>query len=190
MNLPTAQHYAAKISEWLSDVCHRIEIAGSIRRGRPVCNDVDLVCIPKIHEEKDMLGAITKRYSLVHEFLAEYARAYPDRCRWKTGLSNPNGKQFIVQLHKCQLDLWMASPENFGTRLLCRTGSMEHNLWLAQRAQAMGGKWESYDGVRLGLKRFPAETEEQVYNALDLPFIEPKDREIEFLRKQFGEVRR
>jgi DNA polymerase/3'-5' exonuclease PolX len=184
MNLRTSERYAGFLLDWLSPVCEKLLTAGSIRRERPVCNDVDIVCIPKIQEEKDMFGAVTKRVNSVHEFLTRYINERcDDQTYWRSGGNNPEGKQFIVQLPKCQLDLWMASKENFGTRLLCRTGSMQHNIFLAERAQKMGGKWDSYDGVRIGLKRFPAETEEQVYQSLDLPFIEPKNREIEYLRR-------
>jgi DNA polymerase/3'-5' exonuclease PolX len=190
MNLQTAQRYADHLLTWLSPVSETVEVAGSVRRSRPVCNDIDIVCIPRIHEERDMFGTVTKRVNLVHEFLKRFiAECRDPQTRWKIGETNPNGKQFIIELRKCQLDLWMASKQNFGTRLLCRTGSMEHNIFLADLALRMGGKWESYDGVRLNGKLFPAETEEQVYNALDLPFIEPKNREIEFLRKSFGKVR-
>jgi hypothetical protein len=50
MNLPLATLYAQQIVTWLTPFCERIEIAGSIRRQRPIVNDIDLVCIPKIHD--------------------------------------------------------------------------------------------------------------------------------------------
>ncbi len=61
MDLKTGQRYAEKICEWLGPDCERLEIAGSIRRGRPVVNDVDIVCVPKVREVKDMLGEVMER---------------------------------------------------------------------------------------------------------------------------------
>src|SRR5262245_11423981 len=40
MDLDLAERYARQIVNWLSPFCERIEIAGSVRRGRPVCNDI------------------------------------------------------------------------------------------------------------------------------------------------------
>ena len=61
MNLPTAQHYAAKLIDWLTPTCTRINVVGSIRRERPACADIDLICLPKITEHRDMLGAVIAR---------------------------------------------------------------------------------------------------------------------------------
>lgn len=191
MNLATAQHYAEKLVLWLSDTCTRIEIAGSVRRGRGECNDIDLVVIPVVFQEKDMLGAVIAEKNLVHEFLTQYIRRSRGTRFIQGENLTPESKQIIVQLPKCQLDIFFASKENFASRLLSRTGSMEHNIWLCERAQRLGLHWNPYEGVRklsgLGMPLLPADSEEAIYGALGLPFIEPKDRERGTLHRLFGE---
>jgi DNA polymerase/3'-5' exonuclease PolX len=156
-----------------------------------VCNDVDIVCIPRVQQEKDMLGVVTSEKNLVWGHLAAHVAA--GKATWNTGGNMP-GKFCILQLKKCQLDVYFASHETFATRFLCRTGSKEHNIFLAERAQSRGMKWESYEGLRVESKglhtgetlRFGSE--EDIYAALGLKFIEPKDREQDWINKrlEFG----
>ena len=200
MTLAQAQRYAAAIVEWLTPHCERIEIAGSIRRGLPHCNDVDLVCIPKRETQRDMLGAIIADHNLLWVFLNDYVGS--GKATFQTGGNQP-GKFAILQLKACQLDVYFADQTNFATRFLCRTGSKEHNIWLAQRAQERGGKWEPYEGLNLppspprsgrgnegevSLSLVPAATEADIYQALGLGFIEPANRESAWIKSnlEFG----
>lgn len=198
MNVAQAQHYADSIIQWLGDKCHRVEIAGSIRRGRPICNDIDLVCIPKVDEEHDMLGAAVSRNNHLFNFMKGYAAQ--GKATIRSG-GEREGKQMVVELKKCQLDLWFADEKTFATRLLCRTGSMEHNIWLADRAKRQGKKWNPYEGILYGGKWRSAlgadeiyeggqmiqfASEADLYASLDLPYIEPKDREYFHLVKTYG----
>lgn len=179
MNLTTAQHYAMHIVAWLRPHCERIEMAGSIRRARPVCNDVDIVCIPKVHETRDMLGEIVDRVNLVHaHLLAERAAG---KCRIDSGADSP-GDLMILQLSKCQVDVFFAVDETLITRLICRTGSKEHNIAMAERAKQLGGHWNPSRGLDLGHGNIPLATEADFYTALNLPFIKPADREQQFVR--------
>ena len=47
MRLETAQPIAKRVKEELTPHCERIEIAGSIRRGKPIVHDIDIVLIEK-----------------------------------------------------------------------------------------------------------------------------------------------
>ena len=195
MNLATAQHYADKLLAWIQPYVDRADLAGSIRRQRAVCNDVDIVCIPQIKEERDLFGAVVARTNRLHQFLGEYVEDSDGRATFQSGGDTP-GKCVIIQLPKCQLDLWFATQDTFATRMLCRTGSKEHNIWLASRAKARGWKWNPYEGLIMGglwinddyvggdMHRLY--TEEGIYAALGLPFIEPQHREIDVLIHRFG----
>lgn len=200
MTLAQAQLYAAKIVDWLRDKTVRIEIAGSIRRDRPVCNDVDIVCIPKIEEKKDLFQIVVGQKNHLFDFMFKYIIDPANTAKGVKGISSGRN-QMVVQLPKCQLDLWYADEKNLASRLLCRTGSMQHNIWLASRAKRKGWKWNSYEGILTDgrwietaagddyagghLNQFA--TEEEIYRFLDLPFIEPKNRELDYLIKNFGQ---
>ncbi|KKK83502.1 hypothetical protein LCGC14_2792700, partial [marine sediment metagenome] len=47
MDLQHAQEIADRVVQRLRSQCSTIEVAGSIRRGRPFVNDIDLVLIPE-----------------------------------------------------------------------------------------------------------------------------------------------
>jgi DNA polymerase (family 10) len=180
--LAKAERYAGAIVEWLRPFCSRIEIAGSIRRRRPFVGDVDVVCIPHLVEKQDLLGGTGVVRNLVREELIAYMAKTPAAV-WKSGKEPQwDGQNFLLRLPKCELDVWCANEENFGSRFLCRTGSREHNVWLAERAKAHGGHWEPYRGLFMGSDRFSV-SEVCIYEALGFPFVEPGDREVDFLRK-------
>lgn len=195
--LATALHYATQIVSWLNPYCHRLTIAGSIRRARPWVNDIDIVAIPIITEATDMLGAVIARKNHCLQFLQDYVtQANPSASKHTTphfisGGENEDSKQILIQLPKCQLDLWFATPETFATRLLMRTGSKEHNIWLCERAANRSLRWNPYAGLSDPASPgafLPAETEEQLYNYLGLEFIAPQNREPAWIAKnlEFG----
>ncbi len=193
----TALRYIEKIVPWLSPHCERIEVAGSIRRARQVVNDIDLVCIPKVTQNKDLLGEATDTKNHLWEFLIDYVKNHPSygkppqqgeqQVRVITGGETP-GKQMIIQGPKCQLDLWFADETNFAIRLLMRTGSKEHNVWLAERARQRNGHWKPYEGLTLSGALIPCADEKAIYHALGLEYIDPKNRERDWIAKhlEFG----
>lgn len=69
-----------------------------------------------------------------------------------------------------------AAPEHFGARLVCATGSAAHVAELEDRAEEKGMSLSS-EGLYRGQKALPTPDEKSVYEALDLPFIEPEMRE-------------
>lgn len=47
---------ALKLVERLHPYCEKIEIAGSIRRGKPLVKDIEIVTIPKMHYQHGLFG--------------------------------------------------------------------------------------------------------------------------------------
>lgn len=180
MSLARAEHYAVKILDWIGPYVLKAEVAGSIRRRRPTCNDVDIVCLPKREEVKDLTGAVIEQRAPLLFFLMQYVEENAARgAKFITGggkTESPN--QFIVQLPSCQLDLWLAEPANWGTRLVCRTGSKQFNIWLAMRAQTLQMRWNPYQGVfRQDQTLLPCPKEEDLFAQLKLDWIAPERRE-------------
>ena len=190
MDLTTATKYATQIVAWLAPFCDRIQIAGSVRRQRPVCNDIDLVVIPKFGPAPtDLFGNMNGLPpNTLHNALVNYVKDYNSALRplrpsvesaprWQAGEHNPDGTNFILQLPKCQLDIYIATHENWGSKLLQRTGSKEHNVWLATRARDLGLRWELDAGLTGPTCPTIGDTEENIYAALGVTFIPPADRE-------------
>lgn len=166
MDLSQATSLATKVSAVLAPFCERIEIAGSIRRKRPVCNDIDLVCIPK-----------------PGQFLALRARALENSTVVRDGEQNfisrlKNGIQLDIFFARPDTsDLLEARPSNWGSLLLCRTGSRDHNIYMVERAKRMGLRWNPYTGVFRGEQIIASRTEEEIFAALELAYLPPESRE-------------
>jgi len=170
MTLAFAQRCADRIADWLGPYCDRLEIAGSIRRCRHHPNDVDIVAIPKVETGRDLFGKELAPRNLAAE--AVHARATAER--W---VVDGSGDACITVYHACvQVDLFWATQDTWGTVLLCRTGSKEHNIWLAELAKGAGGKWHPHRGLYLRGKIYAA-TEDEIYAALGLDPIPPSRRE-------------
>lgn len=164
--LDRARGLAEKIAGELSGYCNRIEIAGSIRRQRPDCGDIDLVCLPKPGGKS----------------------AIVERCQ-RTAMLAKHGEQYVVfrLANGFQLDLWFAQigggdmfdpdPSNYGVLLLARTGSAMHNVYIAQQALSLGLHFNPHRGVLRHGKVIASSEEADIFAALDLPFIAPEKRE-------------
>jgi len=162
-----ARRYADKIAAALAPLCDRIEIAGSIRRKRPMCGDIDLVVLPQPGQ----------------------AAAVRARCKQRVHAVNIDGaiNLQVVLLNMVKLDVFIARPaiddlydprpSNWGSLLLMRTGSQRFNAWFAARAQSMRTKWHPYDGIFRNSDCIAAATENDMFTALKLNYIPPEARE-------------
>jgi DNA polymerase (family 10) len=142
--------------------CDQIEIAGSIRRKRPKVHDVDFVVVAKNDYEWQKILAELKRL-----------KAKP----------NCSGNSVIKTNFPCnegffQVDFYRAKPSTFGIHLLIRTGSAEHNMWLAGYAFTKGMRLKYSEGLIKDENIVAGESEKGVFEALELPFPEPHAREI------------
>lgn len=183
MNLEQACAWADELLALFAPHCEHLQIAGSCRRGRPVCNDIDLVAIPKVTSHKDMLGYVVAEQDHLKAALVAWQRERPDKITWLSG-EHGTGKIYRLAHPRCQVDFYTATRETLGTVLLCRTGSAEHNIWLAERAQKGGCHWNPQEGLKMG-RNLVANSEAAIYTALGLPWIEPRDRELGLLRQRF-----
>ena len=168
MNLPyeRARAYAEKIVDELGQYCSRIVVAGSIRRKRPICHDIDIVCIPS---DRAALRARVLQSAQLEQCCGEQVF----RVTLKSGVQLD-----IYFAHADESDMFkVVAPCNWGTLLLCRTGSKEHNIKLVQRAAGLGYRWEPHKGVFNGAGDCLASaTEEDVFKVLEMEFVEPEER--------------
>lgn len=163
MNLQDSQRLAARILEELRPYCSRIEVAGSIRRGCPHVNDIDLVLIPR--DPSALRDRVLRNATPIQDGPLNLL------VRLRTGIQLD-----IFIAHAGKRDLLESKPSNWGSLLLCRTGSKEHNIKLAQRASRMGLQWKIYEGIFRGRDLIASATEQDIFTALELDYLEPKDR--------------
>lgn len=162
LDLKKAEALANQVTEVVQSRCTRIEVAGSIRRQRPKVHDVDFV----VATENDA------QWQKINQDLKKL-KAKPScsgKSVIKTYLPTKNG--FF------QVDFYRAQPKTFGILLLVRTGSAEHNTWLACHAMSMDLRIKYSQGLLKEGKVIAGADEEGVFAALGLPCPVPPEREI------------
>jgi DNA polymerase (family 10) len=174
MNLARAKKLAARIVAELEPFCDRIEIAGSIRRERPEVNDIDLVLIPKPGAKDKILNRCAHKLHIV----TGGRRPDLSNVTFVSGSAAPFQLDLFFA-HDEIIDLVSTKPTNWGAVLLCRTGSMQHNIQLCNYAITRGLKFAPYRGViDRNNEIIASATEEEIYGALGLVWRHPRDREV------------
>lgn len=140
---------------------HQAVLAGSLRRRRDTVGDVDLL-------------VTTERPGEVMDRLAGHAEVLRVLGKGLTRCS-------VVLKSGLQLDLRAIAPVSFGSAWMYLTGSKAHNIALRKLAQEVGLKLNEY-GLYRARQRIAGATEEDVFSALGLAFIEPE------LRESSGEI--
>lgn len=155
MQLEQAQRIADSITERLRPYCQKIEVAGSVRRKKPVVKDIDFVLIP------------ADRYAV-------------DRQLMELGSVKMAGIKIArVEMDSITIDVYYATPETWATLFLIRTGSTQSNIRLATLAKKRGWRLAaSGDGLfDENNERIAGDTEESIFRALDLEYREPWERD-------------
>lgn len=133
-----------------------LAVAGSNRRWKETVGDLDILVVSSNPER------VMAEFTSLPEVIYVYAKG-------------PT-KSSVKLANRMDVDLRVVPRESFGAALLYFTGSKEHNIQLRNIAIKKGLKLNEY-GVFKGEKRIAGETEEEVYAALGLPYIEPELRE-------------
>jgi len=162
-----ADAIAGAIRGWLAEcpAILRLEIAGSYRRGKDTIGDLDFLAVAS------NVDAAMDRFASLPEVASVIGRGPT-----KTSIRLERG---------LQVDLRVVPDESFGAALQYFTGSKDHNIILRGMAKDRGLKINEYGVFRLGKgsdELIAGRNEEDVYAALDLPWIPPELREA---RKEF-----
>ncbi|HEY6341331.1 MAG TPA: DNA polymerase/3'-5' exonuclease PolX [Bryobacteraceae bacterium] len=159
--LSFAQSIADELVAALSNVAgaKKVTPAGSLRRGKETVGDIDLLVTGP---GADRALETFVKHPKVHEVLGRGA----------------NKASVKFWLEGIQVDLRALPEENYGAALQYFTGSKEHGIAIRARAQKMGLTLSEYSLARIDTKKVVAsETEEEIYQALGLPWIPPELRE-------------
>ena len=138
------------------------EAAGSLRRMRATVGDIDL------------LAAASDSGPVMKAFVD-----HPDVVRV---LGSGEMKSSVEYNHGLRAQLWVHPPERFGTALVYATGSKDHNVRLREYALKQGLSLSEHALTREDGSEILCANEQEVYQALGLPWIPPE------LREDRGEV--
>lgn len=136
----------------------QIDVAGSTRRRKETVGDLDLV------------AASTKPEEAVEWFVSMKGVGRI--------VSRGTTRSTIVMSSNLQVDLRVVEPEAYGAAFLYLTGSKEHNVKLRTIAIKKGYKLNEYGLFkRKTNQKIAGTTEEDIYSALSMSWIEPELRE-------------
>lgn len=163
IKLLEAEQQAASLVSYLkkSKGIKELTIAGSYRRRKETVGDLDIL-------------VTCKKDSTVMQRFVEYEDISKIISRGKS-------RSTIVLRSGLHVDLCLLAQVSYGAALHYFTGSKSHNIAIRKIGVHKGYKINEY-GVFKGKKRVAGKTEKEVYNSVDLPYIEPE------LREDSGEI--
>jgi DNA polymerase (family 10) len=141
----------------------RCSPAGSLRRFKEICGDIDLL-------------ASSKKPAAVIEFFISQPGIVKVLAKGET-------KASVILAGGIQCDLRVVSDAEFPFALAYFTGSKEHNIVMRQRAIQRGlrlneyGLFKSKEETRDAKLLVPCKAEEDIFAKLDLAFVPPELRE-------------
>jgi DNA polymerase (family 10) len=158
IRLAAAEEVARPIVDYLRQGkgVARVVVAGSYRRRRETVGDLDILvtCPPS--------ARVMDRFA-----------AYPDVAEV---VSKGETRSTVRLRSGLQVDLRVVADSSYGAALHYFTGSKAHNIAVRRRGVERGLKINEY-GVFRGKSRIGGRTEEEVFAAVGLPYIEPELRE-------------
>jgi DNA polymerase/3'-5' exonuclease PolX len=188
--LAEARAVADELVALLAPACERIEIAGSIRRGRPDVGDIELVAVPRITIEatQGLWGnGETERVNELDELAdRELLRVSVEIKRADGSIEHQRrwGPRYKASLFRgIPVDLFSTTPASFGLIYLIRTGPAAFSQRLvtdARRRDLHVAEGQLHRGS-LGCGAYvceviPTPGERDVFGAMDLPWIAPEAR--------------
>jgi DNA polymerase/3'-5' exonuclease PolX len=172
-----AKAIADKWVDLLLPSCERVEIAGSVRRGKYEVKDIELLAVPKVKIFPDIWGKPGTQINLLE---ARINTLFMERAYLAATKRGPRYKQLVL-LEGIHLDLFIVQPPaEWGVQKLIRTGPADFSQFCVTQKNK-GGALPSYLHVKDGAiwhrsKKIETPEEEDVFRILGMEYIEPKDR--------------
>ncbi len=138
----------------------KISVAGSSRRMKETIGDLDILIV------SENSGPVMDFFVTMPEV--------------QQVLAHGETKSMVRLKNGMDADLRVVPKKSFGAALNYFTGSKEHNVALREIAIKKGYKLNEYGLFQMrgeSEKQIAGETEEEIYNALEMDYIEPEMRE-------------
>jgi DNA polymerase/3'-5' exonuclease PolX len=159
IELSKAEFLAKQVEEAIKPLCDGLKIVGSIRRKRPTVGDCDFVVKATDTNWIRIVNTLKKSQVICNG-------------------SNVIKLNIPFEGNLFQVDFYRANESNFGIQELIRTGSADHNVWLANYSLSKNCRLKYSNGLLKDGQVIAGKTEKSIFSALDLPCPEPEEREI------------
>lgn len=176
IELSEARNIADKVLNHVRPAMARIEIAGSIRREKPVVGDIELVAIVADRE---------KLLQLLGDVGQTIKPSVPGVIPWTP---KPDSRYIRVRLNEgMNLDLFIAKPENWGGLFLMRTGSaagadgnafngFTPGCFARWKKLSGGGRMTEVMPTMPDGTQLPVYEEQDFFDLLEMDFVPPVER--------------
>lgn len=152
--LKEAKEYIAYLKTYPE--VEQIQYGGSLRRKKETVGDIDIL----------VTGSDIEK-------IMRHFGSYP---KVRQVLNKGDTKSSVVLEGNLQVDLRIVDPESFGAALFYFTGPKQFNIHVRTLALKKGWKINEY-GLYEGEKKLAGKTEEEMFKALDIPYMTPEERE-------------
>lgn len=185
--LGEARARADRLVALLGPACGRIEIAGSIRRGRPEVADIEIVAMPRIVEAPggDLWGVETIRTDQLEVLLEVAKRAGTlalrrvdiHRADGSVDEGQRDGRSYkALEFEGFPVDLFIVHDvAQWGVILTIRTGPADWSHRLVTDCQRYLRRVQGGYLYRSGSVH-PCPTEEEFFAGIGQPWVEPRER--------------
>lgn len=142
---------------------YKLEICGSYRRGKMFSNDIDCLITSDYFDLEDIVKVL-KEYNVITEVLSYKLEKF-------MGIANCPSREE----NNFRFDIEFVKKDEWYPALLYFTGSKEHNIMIRERAKKLGYKLDQH-GLYKGNKKIKLNSEEQLYEILNLEYVPPENR--------------
>jgi len=184
--LDVARGKAERLVDALRPGCDRIEIAGSIRRGKPLVSDIEIVAMPhmEVEEGEDLWGTpvendwLDKLLYLMRQSGDLRLRAVENhRKDGRVEVTQRDGPSYkALEFEGFPVDLFIVrDAAQWGVIFTIRTGPADWSHRLVTDCQRFLRRVEGGYLYRSG-QRWPCPTEEDFFQGIGQPWVEPSAR--------------
>lgn len=163
---------AELIRKELEPHCVRIEILGSLRRGKEMVGDVELLAIPKGVHQLSLFDNSRTSIAVNKELIDVFKKYWV----FKGGLEKEGRMVQFIGPADVPFDLFIAGHENFGYQKVIRTGPFEHNVGFVIPLLKQNGFVLREAHIWKDGSIIPIPEEEDLYNLIGMKVIPPADR--------------
>lgn len=186
-----AEQVANRFLALIAGVCEQAVVAGSLRRMRPDVGDIEIVAVPQVVDRPvGLFAEHTEPFNLLDDLLGRMLQEEAIRKRSAGELGRlawgPSYKRLSFEGYP--FDLFTPEAARFGLILTIRTGpaAWSHQLVTPRGTKTRAGR----DGLmppylrvqdgwlteRTSGRRIPTPTEHDVFDHMQLRWLEPEDR--------------
>jgi DNA polymerase/3'-5' exonuclease PolX len=166
----------------LAETCHRITVAGSLRRKKNPVNDIEILLSPKTKAAIPRGSLLPETFCPTEEKILQLIKSGILAKRLKSNGTQTFGKKTKLLIHLpsgIPVDIFACQTHEWFNCLVCRTGGKDTNIKIAAQAKRRGLRWMPCGAGFLTAEGtlLPVHQEQDVFKIAGLPYKHPSQRQ-------------